>query len=208
MQNLWYKSLEFLLEIDALWIYFAVFLYAFVEVIFPPFPGDILIILSGILIKWRDISFPYLYFYAVLGAYLAGILIFFLGYYGERFILGHNFVKYILPPKRKERIKKWLDRHSLWSLSLSRFLPGIRSGIILMAGMFKTSWTMAIIFVLLSVLLHNGLLIFLGFLLAENINLLIIIWKWINRGLWAVSLLIVIIVGIIYLRGKWKETSK
>ena len=62
-----------------LWIYITLFLFAFVENVFPPSPSDVVLVVGGSLVGTGAINFFLALAFATLGSILGFILMFYIG---------------------------------------------------------------------------------------------------------------------------------
>ncbi|MGE5557871.1 MAG: DedA family protein [Bacillota bacterium] len=205
--NAWDKSLDFLMHIEPFWIYLSIFGCAFAEVVFPPFPGDVLVILGGIMTRIKRLSFFWIYANSVAGAFTAALIVFTAGYLLGEHVLNNKWSKRLLPEDKRAATRRWLQRHSCWYLTVSRFFPGVRSGVILSSGVFRISRMSAFFCIFAGIAVYNALLVSLGHFLAGHIGYLEALWKWINRGLLGLSIFVLAAVLCIRFFKRRKERA-
>lgn len=153
---------------QAWWLF--VFFSAFLENIFPPYPGDSVVVLGGYLWGAGKMGFLSLAT-AVYGGNVAGALVMY--YFGEH-VLGffrkfpNKWTQEILNTEKLKKTESWFAKWGILAVLLSRFSAGIRFFIAIVAGMFRMN--IAVFFVSISVatLLWNSLLIYGGYVLGEN----------------------------------------
>jgi len=73
-------------------------------------------------------------FAAWLGTFLAAAGLFLVGRIWGRLLLRKRFFARLLPQEQQERLERWFARYGLWVILGSRFIPVVRSGIALAAG--------------------------------------------------------------------------
>lgn len=145
-------------------------LTAFVETIFPPFPGDVLYISAGGLFSSTGFPGWALWIPGFMGCALATLLLEAAGRgAGPRWI-----ERLVLHGSKGEsgmaRARKLLARHGAWVLFVSRFIPGIRS-ILVVAASWSGMGRMAVLIPsLLSAALWYGLLSVLAVILGANMG--------------------------------------
>ena len=177
---------------------------AFVETLFPPIPGDILfIVLSG----WAVAGgFPLILagIYGVTGCFLASCLLFWLGHrHGRKFV--DSLLKRKVEPARINRAKELIAGHGPVILAASRFIPGVRSLLVLMAGSSGMRFVLAAVPVAFSALAWYAILSIAGSVFgksipaAEGFMKRFEIWIWIFL---AFAVLTLIVVKICRRRGK------
>ena len=112
----------------------ALFLAGLIEVVFPPFPGDATFLAGGFVAGRRDFLLAWPVCAAWLGTFLAAALLFLVGRIWGRPLLKKRFFARLLPLEQQKRIERWFTRYGLWVVLGSRFIPVVRSGIALAAG--------------------------------------------------------------------------
>jgi len=143
---------------------------AFVETVFPPFPGDVLYISAGGL--FCSTGFPpwLLWLPGFVGCSLATLLL-------EAAGRGAGFrwlERLVMSGSKGERgmarARSLLARHGAWALFLSRFLPGIRSLLVVAASWSGMRRSAVLVPSLLSAALWYGILSFLAVVLGANLG--------------------------------------
>lgn len=143
-------------------------LTAFIETLFPPFPGDVIYISAGGL--FCSAGFPpwLLWVPGFVGCALATLLL-------EAAGRGSGFrwiERLVLHGSRGERgitrARSLLARHGAWALFLSRFIPGIRSLLVVAAAWSGLGRAAVLVPSLLSAALWYGILSFLAVVLGAN----------------------------------------
>lgn len=175
---------------------------AYIENIFPPIPGDVIVVLyAGLSAKGFPV--PLLWTAVLLGNLLGGTTCYFLG---DKLLpllrkLEKRFQFFsFLSKDNEEKASEQLENKGPWIIAFSRFLPGIRFFIAIIAGIIKIKpWKFYISF-MIGVLLWNSLLIFAGRILVED-------WASIKQVLGqytVVVLSLVTIIGFLVYRIKHK----
>lgn len=75
-----------------------------------------------------------------LGIFIGSILLFLIGRLGGTSVLKLKIVKKFISEKTIEQAKKFLDKYGIWAVFLSRFTPGLRLPIYVLAGILQTSF--------------------------------------------------------------------
>jgi membrane protein DedA with SNARE-associated domain len=138
---------------------------AFIEYVFPPFPGDTVTAFGG-LYSVRGGYPPALVFAVIMAGSLAGAL---LDYLAGRWLAGRIDAApegtWYLKRLPRERIREWEERFrtrgAAW-LAINRFLPAVRGPIFLAAGIARMSPLKVVGWGGLSALVWNGLLFAAG----------------------------------------------
>ena len=137
------------------------FISSFLQMTFPPHPGDFLLIFLGYLsVRHEQIMFLPSFIIAFLGTMTGSSSIFFLGYYKGEKVLNFRFVKRFLTEKKVEKSRKTFDKYGVYTLAICKFIPGISSASMLIAGTFKMRYRAFVTWVAISTLIHH--LIFIG----------------------------------------------
>jgi membrane-associated protein len=143
---------------------------AFVEYVFPPFPGDLATVIGAFVAVHGQIEPPLLIVVtsaaSVLGAgvdYAAGV---WLKNHIDR--SKHSWVHRLLPPEKLERIEAQYRRWGVGLVLVNRFLPGTRAFIFVFAGVSRIPLGRTLMAGGLSAVAWNALLIALGYKVGEN----------------------------------------
>lgn len=143
---------------------------AFLETVFPPFPGDVLYIAAGGLARSAGVSPWLLWVPGVAGCGLATILLDAAGRgSGPRWI-ERLVVRGSSGAGGIDRAKSLLTRHGGMALFLSRFIPGIRSLLVVAAAWSGMGRAAVLVPSLASAIVWYGLLAFLAVLLGSNVE--------------------------------------
>lgn len=145
-------------------------LTAFVETVFPPFPGDVLYISAGGF--FCSTGFPpwLLWLPGFVGCALGTFLLEAAGRgAGPRW-----FERLVMSGSKGERgmarARSLLARHGVWALFFSRFIPGIRSLLVVAASWSGMGRTAVLVPSLLSAALWYALLSFPAVILGANMD--------------------------------------
>lgn len=162
------------------------FLASFVEYLFPPFPGDLLVVLGAWFAVQGAISWP-VAFLAVTAGALAGAAV------DHR--LGRALARRLdartarRGPLSAERLARFVDayqRHGAWLLVLNRFLPGVRAFLFVAAGAAGLPLGRVLLLGGVSAALWNALLLAAGAFLARSLPELLALVRGYEAVAWAV----------------------
>jgi len=174
-------------RMGAAWFYVALFLSAYIENIFPPVPGDTVVVFAAYVVGRTGRHFLGVFISTTLGS-TAG----FMTYYWVGRLLHPEYFKErnvrFIPAAAVERAGHWFRRYGYWVVLGNRFLSGIRSVISLVSGMYRLSWVRVAILATVSCALWNGLLIWAGYLLGANWRLIEEILRQYSRVVLAIGL--------------------
>lgn len=169
-----------------------------------PVPEDITLVSGGV-ISGLGLTNPHI----MLGVGLAGVLIgdstmFLLGrVFGYRIQRIKTFRK-ILSPRRFSHIQRQFKKYGLGLLFVARFLPGLRSPIFLVAGMSRRiSYLTFIAMDGVAALISVPIWVYMGFFFADNLDLLMEYVSDVQRVIYLILGLIILVVLAIYLKKRF-----
>lgn len=140
-----------------------------VENIFPPVPADTAVALGAFLAA-RDapVSVLGVYVMTLLANFVTAVPIFLLaGRYGPGFF-DSRLGRRLLSQESQEEVRAAYERHHLWGLFISRFLPGYRSVVPPMAAAMGIPARRALPPMLLATALWYGLIVLLAHAVGQN----------------------------------------
>ena len=175
-----------------------VFTYSFLEVVFPPIPGDTLLVLSGSLTGIAGISPVWMIFCASLGTFCASLLLYQLGYKMERRILTMPRLSWLLDSKTFIKLEKWFLKYGFATLLLSRFLPVARSGMILTAGIVNLERKKSLLAVSVSIILSSSFFILGGCFLGQRWKMVLDFWR--SQSQLIIPAVLLLVVGLMLFR--------
>ncbi len=161
------QIIAFLSRLDLTYIYLAVFLAAYIENLFPPFPSDVLVVFCGSLIAIDQGSVPIVLLSSTLGSTLGFITMYKIGDAFGLKILERGKLKFI-PLDSVHKVENWFRHYGYWIIVLNRFLAGTRAVISFFAGMSELRFPVTILLSAASALVWNAILIYFGFTLGDN----------------------------------------
>ncbi len=204
------QILNWLESLPVINIYIVVFLSAFTENVFPPWPGDTVTVLCGFLISQGKGNFLVCFSLILLANVLTAILLYFAGESIIRFFTYlhtrwanswlNSFMKPLVDPQQLAKTKIWFERWGILFIFLSRFFAGIRFFVSIIAGIVHMNIYLFLIVFSLGVILWNGLLLWGGWKLGENWHNII---TFISLYNWFIFSLIFILLAA-WLLWKWK----
>jgi len=170
-------------------------LIAFTETVFPPFPGDILFVLLSGWAMTGGLSFAAGASFGLGGCLIASCLLFYIGHSpGRRFVDGWLSKK--VDPDKVEKAKGLVRNYGPVILTGSRFLPGIRSLIVLIAGTSGMRFSLAFLPITLSAAAWYAILSLAGRLFGKNIDSATVfvrqfeVWIWVLIGVAIITVLV------------------
>lgn len=170
----------------------------FLEVLFPPVPGDAMLILGGSLAGYAGISPLWVIAGAFTGTFCASVILYKFGLGMERKMLHSHRFSVLLDNKTFLKLEKVLGRYGYALLLVSRFVPVVRSGIILAAGVVNLDQRKSLLAVAVSILASTSLFVLGGRFLGKKLDALMVVWhdhfRQILIGL-AIALIVYLVVN-------------
>ena len=153
------------------WIYVTLFLFAFVENVFPPSPSDLVVVIGGSLVSTGVISFMPAVMLTTFGSIVGFMILFYFGSTVDKKVVHSGKYKYI-PVDAIEKVELWFKRYGYYVIIANRFLPGTRSVISFFAGMSMLDVKKSAILAAISAVVWNTIIIYLGYLFGNNVALI------------------------------------
>ncbi len=150
-------------------IYLAIALISFIENLFPPFPGDVLTVFTGIYVRQGRIDFLPAYAWSVVGATF-GYYLQFLIFSSFAHWLERPWFKKYFPDTEHRRVEVLFGKFGNWLIVANRFLSGIRSMIALTAAIAKYPRTQFFFLTLLACAMYNYVLLLLGWAIGGRVH--------------------------------------
>lgn len=148
-------------------VFLTIFLASYIENIFPPIPGDTILIFGAYLVGRGNLSFGVALVTTLLGSVLGFLTLYAVGYkYGRGFIYSKQQTWF--SPQSLERVERLFERWGYGVVLINRFMAGLRSVIGLFAGIGRLSITKVVFLAFVSSLFWNGILIWLGSSIGQN----------------------------------------
>lgn len=161
--------LSYISQLDAGWIYVALFFFAYIENVFPPSPSDLVVVVGGSLIAAGPIYFIPTLIITSVGSVLGFMTLYYIGSQLDKKVIRSGKLKFI-SIEALEKAENWFTKYGYTIIAVNRFLPGTRSVISFFAGISELNIKKTVILALLSALLWNALIIYLGMIFGHNID--------------------------------------
>lgn len=139
------------------------FFAAWVEYIFPPFPGDTLLVAGGFFVAQGALPMALTFAVLTLGSVSGCVVGWALGHHG----LG---MRHLIKPDYLERVKISYARWGVWLLIANRFVPGLRGAFMISTGLIKMPIKPILIWGTFSAILWNTVLIGLGYIFSDSLE--------------------------------------
>lgn len=178
-----------------LWIYTTLFLFAFVENVFPPSPSDIVLLIGGSIIATGSINFIIALIISTIGSIIGFLLMFYVGSTVDRKVIESGKYKYI-PIDGIHKVEKWFRKYGYFVVVANRFLPGTRAVISFFAGISNLDMKKTTILCGVSALAWNAIVLYLGYVFGDNVELIDSYITTYSNIVIAVTILIVIFLVV------------
>ena len=207
------QAVNWILTLSPASIYFIFLIVAYAENVFPPIPGDVLVVFGGYLAAEQIISFNAILSLTTVASVLGFMDMYAFGYYFGEKIDTHRsefWLMRIIDVKYFDRCKRWMHNYGQAVIVANRFLAGTRSVIAVTAGLTKMKAVTTVLSSFVSSITWNFILLWSGWFVHEN---WIVIGDYLNIYGWSILALLVLIVGgrvlyTSYFRGKDDGTEK
>jgi membrane protein DedA with SNARE-associated domain len=169
---------------------------AFVEYVFPPFPGDSVTLFGAFLVTRYDWSIALVFAAVMLGSGLGAMVDFYVGVFvGRRYAEG-RFLRSQAARARVDQVIAAFRRHGEIYVVLNRFLPAVRAVFFIAAGMARLRAWRVFAFALVSAAAWNALIIGAGFALGSNWGRITGVFRTYSLVAWGLlGLLVAFFVG-------------
>jgi membrane protein DedA with SNARE-associated domain len=156
-------------ELTPFWIYISLFAFAYIENVFPPSPSDLVVVIGGSLVGTGTLSFIPTLIITTVGSVLGFMTLFFIGWMLDKKVIKSGKLKFI-SVEAVLKVEAWFNKYGYWVIAINRFLPGTRSVVSFFAGMSRLDIRRTVILSTISAFLWNFLIIYLGVLFGENVD--------------------------------------
>lgn len=201
---------EILLYIGSLnntWIYIILFFFAFIENIFPPSPSDVIVIVGASLIASNGLGFLPVLFITSIGSALGFILMYYVGFFLSEKVLRTQKLK-IINLDALHKTDLWFAKYGYWIVLANRFLPGTRSVISFFSGVHELNVLKTFLFALISAFIWNVIIIELGMMLGNNVELIDYYLTTYSNIVIAITIIVLIFFGVRYYIKKKKNVQQ
>ncbi len=183
---------------------------AMLEYVFPPFPGDTLILAGAVLVPRAGWSIG-----AVCGAITVGTLIgtsidwragVWLADHREGDTWLHQWIQRDAVSERLDTLIAQFQKHGAIYVALNRFVPAFRALFFIAAGLARLSLPKVLIFASLSAALWNGAILAAGYMVGYNLEALTALVDQYSTVVW-IGLGLVVAVFVVRKIVAWKHSS-
>lgn len=190
----------------ALMIYLVLFLFSFIENIFPPSPSDVVVIVGSSLIASTKMGFIPVLLITSIGSAMGFILMYYVGkIFGEK-VIRTGKLKFI-SKQSMQNVDSWFNKYGYKLIAANRFLPGTRSIISFFSGVHELQVYKTFILAAVSAFLWNAIIIYLGMEVGHNIEIIDYYLNTYSSIILAITALAALIFGIRFFIQKKKKNN-
>ena len=179
--------------------YLFFFISQSLQILFPPYPGDMLLIAEGYLAGLANLNIILISVNAITGTFLTSIFLYHVGIKEEYKILHSRIIQYLFDVKKVSKLEKLFNKYGAVVIVISKFIPGIFSITLLSAGVFKVKKKSVYLAVFFITSIHHIMLIILGQTLQENWIVLIRKINLYNRYIIGIVIIGLILYGLVHI---------
>ena len=150
-------------------IYLILFLFSYVENVFPPSPSDLVVVVGGSLIATGPIHFIPTLIFTTIGSILGFMTLYFIGSQLDKKVVRAGKIKFITA-ESVAKAESWFAKYGYTIIAINRFLPGTRSVISFFAGLSELKVLKTVVLATLSAVFWNAIMIYLGIIFGDNID--------------------------------------
>ncbi|WP_317362819.1 DedA family protein [Campylobacter helveticus] len=189
---------NFIIETASAWGYFGIIVLMTLESCFIPFPSEVVMIPAGYLAHKGELNPSLCILSGIFGSILGALINYYLCFFwGKGFVLRYGRF-FGITEEKFAKFENFFNKHGEFSTFVCRLLPGIRQYISMPAGLAKMKLVNFIIFTAAGSGIWVSILVFLGYFLGQNEEL---IKEYLHQILLFI-LLFVFILSIIYIKIK------
>ncbi|HBS04147.1 MAG TPA: DedA family protein [Leptospiraceae bacterium] len=209
------EMIAYVLTLPTVGMYWFLFVSTIIENLFPPWPGDTMIVLAGFLMAHDAVDPLELSLVTLAGNMVGAYIMYFAGegllalarkYHARiKWAWARNQVEELISEESMQRTAHWFRKWGLWFVLLSRFSAGIRFFVSIVAGISRTNFLLFSVAFAVGVLIWNSLLIYGGYALGENWRQIL---DWLRvYNIVVISLVVLATLGYLYYRFKKSQSA-
>lgn len=162
--------IDWIVQLLELYGYIGIFLLMALENMFPPIPSEVILLFSGFMTTYTELTVFGVLVTASTGSIVGAILLYGVGYVVRFERLEMIVVKWesILRLSRDDlqRVNGWFEKYGYLAVFICRMIPLLRSLISIPAGMAKMHFSIFLLFTMLGTIIWNTVLIMIGVVLG------------------------------------------
>ena len=198
MQDFIFNLIHHVIDQNVFATYLFLFLNGILQLIFPPFPSDVIIVFEGYLttLGGQFHLVPVLII-SILGSLVGSTLVYWFGYKKGNEVLRYKIVLKYIDEKHIKRSENVFHKYGKYGLILSKFIPGTSTIMVLFSGVFRVKKRVYFSYIVISILIQQIIYMVIGRLIGNNISRVNKFLSYFNL-ISIIVLVCVIIVGFIF----------
>jgi membrane protein DedA with SNARE-associated domain len=193
-----------LYETNPMYAYIFFFINAVLQVLFPPYPGDSLIVFQGYLSSTKVFNSYSLLFTSLIATYLSSLFLYHISFKHGRKIINNKFISKYFDTNKIVKLEGWFNKYGTMAIIFNKFIPGVGSLTLIAAGIFKLPHIPAFISIGVATLIHNSFLFYVGRVAGNNIEII----KHTVKEYQYYIVFALLILGLIYTYSKFYLNKK
>lgn len=209
MEDFLLNFIQNILHGNAIITYLFFFVSGILQLVFPPFPSDVVIVLEGYLTTLNgNFNFFLILLISVMGSVVGSALVYWFGYKNGNEVLRYKLVLKYIDEKHIKRSEKVFHKYGKYGLIISKFLPGTSTIMVLFSGVFRVKTKIYISYIIFSIVLQQVIYLLVGRVIGYNIDLVKRFLSIFNYASVIVIVFLSIVGFIIYKNRKSRKTKK
>lgn len=197
-------TILYMSSLDPTLIYLILFLFAFIENVFPPSPSDVVVVIGASLIATTTMGYVPVLFITSFGSSLGFMLMYFVGkIFGEKIIRSGKLS--FITQESLSNTDIWFSKWGYKLILANRFLPGTRSVISFFTGVYELDMLKTFVLATISAFAWNAIIIYMGMVVGNNID--VIDYYLSTYSLWGTIITIAVVLFFV-IRYFYKKNKK
>lgn len=209
LSEIFHQITDLLVETVGSLGYFGIFILMTLESSFIPFPSEVVLIPAGVLVAKGEMNAIFVLLASTLGSILGAFINYFLALYLGRKTVNHLIFRFgkifLIEEKHIIKSEKFFIKHGEIATFIGRLIPMIRQLISIPAGFSRMNLLRFTFFTALGASIWSVILIYMGYIFGENMDLIQENLTSITIGIVLISVIIIGVYAIIHNRKENKE---
>lgn len=161
-----------------------------------PISEDLLLLTAGALVgRCIPDQYVHLYIWMFIGCWISGWEAYWIGRLLGPKLYNIRWFRHIITPQRIEKLHHYYEKFGIFTFIVGRFIPGgVRNALFITSGMGKMPFLLFIFRDFVAALISTSVIFYIGFVFAQNYELLANLFIRYNRIAFGIVLLSICIV--------------
>lgn len=170
LENYIYNLFGMIEKIPQYYLYLFTFFSGLMQVVFPPYPGELVIVMAGCVEAKKQVVEGLMLFFTYWAAIVtANYMLYEFGRRKGEAVLNNRFVGRFITQDNREKIKVWLSRFGLFVFLIAIYVPGLYLPVVYFSGVMKIKRYRAFPGIMIATAIHDILLFFGGRYAGNNL---------------------------------------